>query len=38
MDDDKCFQYSVTVALDHQKIGKDPEGISKNRTFIKNYE
>ena len=27
-EDNKCFQYSITVALNHQKIGNNPERIS----------
>ena len=26
--DNKCFQYSITAALNHQNIGNHPEGIS----------
>ena len=36
-DDDNCLQYAVTVALDHQNIGKNPQRISKIKSFIKNY-
>ena len=32
--DNKCFQYAVTVALNHQKIGKHPERISNIKPFI----
>ena len=28
--DNKCFQYSITVALNHQNIGNHPERISNN--------
>ena len=28
--DYKCFQYAVTVALNHDKIKKDPERVSKS--------
>ena len=31
--DDNCFQYSVTVALDHQQIEKKPSKNIDNRTF-----
>ena len=26
---DKCFQYAVTVALNHEEIKKDPQRIAK---------
>ena len=35
--DDKCFQYSITVALNHQKIKKHPERISNTEPFIDQY-
>ena len=35
--DNKCFQYAVTVALNHQKIGKHPERISNIKLFIDKY-
>ena len=28
--DDKCFQYAVTLALNLDKIKKDPQRVSKN--------
>ena len=31
---DKCFQYAVTVALNHKAIGNHPEGISNIKPFI----
>ena len=34
---DKCFQYSITVALNHQKIGNNAERISNIKPFIDNY-
>ena len=37
-DDDKCFQYSLIAALDHQKIGKNPQRISNTEPFIQSYE
>ena len=37
-DDDKCFQYSLIAALDHQKIGKNPQRISNIEPFIQSYE
>ena len=33
-DDDNCFQYSITIALDNKDIGKDPQRISKIKVFI----
>ena len=35
--DDKCFQYSITVALNHQKIESHPERISNIRPHIEWY-
>ena len=35
--DDKCFQYAVTVALNHEEIKKDPQRISKIKPFIDKY-
>ena len=35
--DDKCFQYTVTVALSYQSIKNDPERISKIEAFIDQY-
>ena len=32
--DDKCFQYTLTVALNYQNIKKEPQRISKIKTFI----
>ena len=34
--DNKCFQYSVTISLNHQKIKKNSERISKIKPFINN--
>ena len=34
---DKCFQYSITVALNHQNIEKHPERISNIKPFIDQY-
>ena len=36
-DDDKCFQYALTAALNHEQIGKNPQRISKIRSFIDQY-
>ena len=30
----KCFQYTLTVALYHEQIGKDPQRITKIKPFI----
>ena len=35
--DDKCFQYAVTVTLNYHNIEKDPQSISKIVTFIDQY-
>ena len=32
--DNKCFQYPVTVAFNHEQIGKHPERITKIKPFI----
>ena len=32
--DNKCFQYAVTVALNHEEIKKDPQRITKIKPFI----
>ena len=34
---DKCFQYSITVALNHQNIENHPERISNIKPFINQY-
>ena len=31
--DNKCFQYSVTVVLNHEEIKKDTQRITKTKTF-----
>ena len=35
--DYKCFQYAVTVVLNHDKINKDPQRVSKIKPFINQY-
>ena len=35
--DNKCFQYSMAVALNHQGIGNHPERISNVKRFIDKY-
>ena len=33
----KCFKYEITIALNHGKIGNNPERISKIKPFISKY-
>ena len=35
--DNKCFQYSITAALNHQNIENHPERISNIKPFIDQY-
>ena len=35
--DDKCFQYALTVELNHQNIRNNSEGISNIKPFINQY-
>ena len=35
--DDDCFQYALVVALNYQNIKKDPQRISKIKSFIDQY-
>ena len=35
--DDKCFQYAVTLALNLDKVKKDPQRVSKIKPFIEKY-
>ena len=35
--DDKCFQYALTVALNHEQIKYNPERISKIKPSIDQY-
>ena len=35
--EDKCFQYALTVALDCQNIKNNPERTSKIKSFIDQY-
>ena len=35
--ENKCFQYTVTVALNHEQIGKHAERIAKVKPFINEY-
>ena len=36
--DNKCFQYNVTVALNHEVIGENPERMTKMKPFINKYK
>ena len=36
--DDRCFQYAVTVALNHEQIKDHQERISKIKPFIEKYD
>ena len=33
----KCFQYIITIALSYEEIKKDPQRITKIKTFINKY-
>ena len=35
--DDKCFQYALTVVLNHEQFKKDPQKITKIKPFINEY-
>ena len=35
--DYKCFQYAITVALNHDEINKNPQRLSKIKPFINQY-
>ena len=35
--DNKCFEYAVTVALNHEEIKKDLQRITKIKSFINKY-
>ena len=37
-DDNKCFQYTATIALNHEEIGKKLQRISKIKPFINEYD
>ena len=37
INDDNCFQCSITVTLDHKSIGRDPQRILKMKPFIIKY-
>ena len=36
--DSKCFQYAVTVALNHEEIGNHAGRITKIKPFINKYK
>ena len=36
--DGKCFQHALTVALNYEKIKKDPQRISQIKPFIDQYD
>ena len=36
--DKKCFQYSVTLVLNYEKMGKHAERITKIKPFINRYK
>ena len=36
--DNNCFQYAITIALNHQSIKKDAQRISKIKLFIDQYK
>ena len=35
--DNECFKYAITVVLNHEEIKKDPQRISKIKSFINKY-
>ena len=37
-DDDKCFQYAVTIALNYDRTENHPERLSKVKRFINQYD
>ena len=36
--DNKCLQYAVTVALNYEEIGKNPEKITEIKPFLSKYK
>ena len=36
-DDNKCFMYAITVALNHHEVGCHPERISKIKKYTSKY-
>ena len=37
-DDDKCFQYAVTIALNYDRIENHPERVNNVKSFINQYD
>ena len=37
-DDDKCFQYAITIALNYNETGKNPERVNKVKPFVNQYD
>ena len=37
-DDDNCFQYAITVALNHEQIKRDPQRMTVVRPIISQSE
>ena len=37
-DDDKCIQYAISIALNHEQIDNHPERILKVKPFINMYD
>ena len=37
-DDEKCFQYALTIALNHEQIGYHAKRVSKVKPFIDKYD
>ena len=35
--DNKCFQYAITVALNHEEVEKEPEIITEMKSFINKF-
>ena len=35
--DNKCFQYTVALSLNHEKIKKDPQKITTIKSFTNKY-
>ena len=35
--DNECFKYAITAALNHEKVRRNPQRISKRKPFINNY-
>ena len=37
LNDDNCFQYAITAALNHQNISNNPEIVTNTKPFINKY-